>query len=127
RDVHPGAGLPRRQLPLRARRFDPDLARERRDLEGGALTEVASSDQSSVPSFVVVTDRKSTRLNSSHDQISYAVFCLKKKNMNYAADNHYTCIPILLRVVIGDTYFGCPRPASSTFRVSKNKYIHIRQ
>src|SRR2546421_13122879 len=27
----------------------------------------------------VLTDRKSTRLNSSHDQISYAVFCLKKK------------------------------------------------
>src|SRR2546421_8398784 len=28
------------------------------------------------------TDRKSTRLNSSHDQISYAVFCLKKKKEN---------------------------------------------
>ena len=28
-------------------------------------------------------DRKSTRLNSSHDQISYAVFCLKKKKNNY--------------------------------------------
>src|SRR3712207_7094621 len=27
-------------------------------------------------------DRKSTRLNSSHANISYAVFCLKKKNMN---------------------------------------------
>src|SRR2546421_4439728 len=27
----------------------------------------------------VSEDRKSTRLNSSHDQISYAVFCLKKK------------------------------------------------
>src|SRR2546421_7389679 len=27
----------------------------------------------------VARDRKSTRLNSSHDQISYAVFCLKKK------------------------------------------------
>src|SRR5256886_7188850 len=27
-------------------------------------------------------DRKSTRLNSSHSQISYAVFCLKKKNIN---------------------------------------------
>src|SRR2546421_8891082 len=27
----------------------------------------------------VAGDRKSTRLNSSHDQISYAVFCLKKK------------------------------------------------
>src|SRR2546428_4645314 len=26
-----------------------------------------------------IVDRKSTRLNSSHDQISYAVFCLKKK------------------------------------------------
>src|SRR2546427_997534 len=30
-------------------------------------------------------DRKSTRLNSSHSQISYAVFCLKKKNRNNPA------------------------------------------
>src|SRR2546421_4856137 len=29
-------------------------------------------------------DRKSTRLNSSHDQISYAVFCLKKKETSSA-------------------------------------------
>src|SRR2546421_2010690 len=29
--------------------------------------------------FWMPEDRKSTRLNSSHDQISYAVFCLKKK------------------------------------------------
>src|SRR5689334_24376455 len=29
---------------------------------------------------VVFLDRKSTRLNSSHSSISYAVFCLKKKN-----------------------------------------------
>src|SRR2546430_11117864 len=28
---------------------------------------------------VIAADRKSTRLNSSHSQISYAVFCLKKK------------------------------------------------
>src|SRR2546427_7519651 len=28
---------------------------------------------------LIGTDRKSTRLNSSHSQISYAVFCLKKK------------------------------------------------
>src|SRR2546430_2799210 len=28
---------------------------------------------------IVSSDRKSTRLNSSHSQISYAVFCLKKK------------------------------------------------
>src|SRR2546430_10882469 len=30
-----------------------------------------------------VGDRKSTRLNSSHSQISYAVFCLKKKKKKY--------------------------------------------
>src|SRR2546421_6625952 len=30
--------------------------------------------------FLLARDRKSTRLNSSHDQISYAVFCLKKKD-----------------------------------------------
>src|SRR5256884_3917417 len=30
-----------------------------------------------------VADRKSTRLNSSHGYISYAVFCLKKKKQNY--------------------------------------------
>src|SRR2546428_8245152 len=29
--------------------------------------------------WLLTEDRKSTRLNSSHDQISYAVFCLKKK------------------------------------------------
>src|SRR5256886_11611793 len=29
-------------------------------------------------------DRKSTRLNSSHSQISYAVFCLKKKKYHHA-------------------------------------------
>src|SRR6478672_1015805 len=31
------------------------------------------------PVVFAALDRKSTRLNSSHDQISYAVFCLKKK------------------------------------------------
>src|SRR5690606_30084680 len=35
-----------------------------------------------------VEDRKSTRLNSSHVKISYAVFCLKKKNAEYVARGH---------------------------------------
>src|SRR2546430_8592101 len=35
------------------------------------------------------SDRKSTRLNSSHSQISYAVFCLKKKKKNIPL--HETC------------------------------------
>src|SRR5690349_22474805 len=33
-------------------------------------------------------DRKSTRLNSSHVEISYAVFCLKKKNHEVSCDSH---------------------------------------
>src|SRR2546430_12144087 len=33
------------------------------------------------PTLVINGDRKSTRLNSSHSQISYAVFCLKKKRV----------------------------------------------
>src|SRR2546421_6880339 len=33
-------------------------------------------------------DRKSTRLNSSHDQISYAVFCLKKKKPTSQSNMH---------------------------------------
>src|SRR5256886_13256945 len=37
-----------------------------------------------------VQDRKSTRLNSSHSQISYAVFCLKKKNHNILTHRHIT-------------------------------------
>src|SRR2546430_7873123 len=35
-------------------------------------------------------DRKSTRLNSSHSQISYAVFCLKKKNTTQNSKFHRT-------------------------------------
>src|SRR5690625_5345526 len=36
--------------------------------------------RTSIPEAFDVADRKSTRLNSSHVAISYAVFCLKKKN-----------------------------------------------
>src|SRR2546430_13398442 len=50
---------------------------------GGRLRVV---HRSSLPRRVVrlatIGDRKSTRLNSSHSQISYAVFCLKKKKNN---------------------------------------------
>src|SRR5690606_39418747 len=36
-------------------------------------------------------DRKSTRLNSSHVKISYAVFCLKKKNKKIYSNGFYRC------------------------------------
>src|SRR5712664_4570607 len=38
--------------------------------------------------FTQARDRKSTRLNSSHDQISYAVFCLKKKKQTETQERH---------------------------------------
>src|SRR2546427_7748067 len=43
---------------------------------GAFLTTIPDSDSSLSTGTI---DRKSTRLNSSHSQISYAVFCLKKK------------------------------------------------
>src|SRR5690349_23316714 len=45
------------------------------DPGGGGALDVVAADAG-----LVVEDRKSTRLNSSHVEISYAVFCLKKKN-----------------------------------------------
>src|SRR5258708_8780970 len=41
-----------------------------------------------VENLLKVGDRKSTRLNSSHQIISYALFCLKKKNTEVLAHNH---------------------------------------
>src|SRR3712207_8563915 len=41
-------------------------------------------------------DRKSTRLNSSHANISYAVFCLKKKNYKCRYYVHIPSLPILI-------------------------------
>src|SRR2546422_7408017 len=42
------------------------------------------------PHRVARIDRKSTRLNSSHGYISYAVFCLKKKKTNNQANSAHT-------------------------------------
>src|SRR5690606_39789332 len=46
---------------------------------GGRTFEYFSEDPE-LSAALAVADRKSTRLNSSHVKISYAVFCLKKKN-----------------------------------------------
>src|SRR5206468_6272674 len=43
------------------------------------LESVSRARNVDLPANTPSRDRKSTRLNSSHDQISYAVFCLKKK------------------------------------------------
>src|SRR5437867_5188559 len=67
------------------------------DLKGGFFVSLC------VPYFVNVIpllrlDRKSTRLNSSHRTISYAVFCLKKKN------NKQTTNPTRLYTTINRLY-----------------------
>src|SRR2546429_6390531 len=49
------------------------------------LNRARSGGNAKIPSFLAkccARDRKSTRLNSSHGYISYAVFCLKKKKTN---------------------------------------------
>src|SRR2546421_5466550 len=62
---------------LRALHHDPELL-------------VLPSARATAPLLVATAlqpgDRKSTRLNSSHDQISYAVFCLKKKKIHEARE-----------------------------------------
>src|SRR2546430_11026653 len=46
----------------------------------------------------LAVDRKSTRLNSSHSQISYAVFCLKKKKSTRSMKHLRRCVHRALRV-----------------------------
>src|SRR2546430_10090707 len=79
--------------------FSPDrvgaVQHEKRDLRlRGPFEQVtarrdvgveARSDVLNVEHQGIQVDRKSTRLNSSHSQISYAVFCLKKKKNRHIA------------------------------------------
>src|SRR2546421_8301265 len=74
-----GIRAPVRKGPRRAARHRRGGGRRRRDPAGAHLHREGESLGGN-------QDRKSTRLNSSHDQISYAVFCLKKKKKN-----HRTC------------------------------------
>src|SRR5207249_7596424 len=57
------------------RLVDPDVQAAQRLVEDLALGLPPADGE-------IFEDRKSTRLNSSHVSISYAVFCLKKKNTN---------------------------------------------
>src|SRR5207249_12149397 len=79
------------QLPVLGREFIGDGAElgavvdiasvnlmKQGDVEIGAHQQ-AEADLAQIAALLLVTDRKSTRLNSSHVSISYAVFCLKKK------------------------------------------------
>src|SRR2546430_3530824 len=59
-----------------------------KDRRGGRRGEQPAGAGGNAPTAIRPGDRKSTRLNSSHSQISYAVFCLKKKKKTI---NTYPC------------------------------------
>src|SRR5690348_17984567 len=72
-------------------------ARDRGDVVANARRRIAIGDEDGANRAIVIEelgdvgrrrDRKSTRLNSSHPSISYAVFCLKKKKQLMTADDH---------------------------------------
>src|SRR5690606_35068468 len=56
---------------------------------GADLWDLGATSFTMVRAGRVLRDRKSTRLNSSHVKISYAVFCLKKKNRIQASIQQY--------------------------------------
>src|SRR5438034_2829805 len=57
---------------------------------GEEQRDVIKAFNSSYDQALTYVDRKSTRLNSSHTVISYAVFCLKKKNKTKKKKNNTT-------------------------------------
>src|SRR5438552_7592775 len=76
-----------RSAPLLELRFDPlerGLAIGLLRLERQGTLQVLGRPVEYLKRSLALKDRKSTRLNSSHQIISYAVFCLKKKNKHDA-------------------------------------------
>src|SRR2546422_3243881 len=66
-----------------AQLVDPVEARERFSNLGSDQRDVDQRERNQADEDDVLRDRKSTRLNSSHGYISYAVFCLKKKKITH--------------------------------------------
>src|SRR5438445_8136030 len=80
------SGIPQGQtIIIRYSTQKYDLKRSQSGIPHGQMT---SKDHNPVfhmdkqPQKIIIRDRKSTRLNSSHANISYAVFCLKKKKIH---------------------------------------------
>src|SRR3712207_7444107 len=73
---------PQRVVQVLAERV---LARARDERGAPAEPRRGDRDVARAAAQVLAEDRKSTRLNSSHANISYAVFCLKKKDLTFPA------------------------------------------
>src|SRR2546430_4130746 len=107
--VYRAAGLPRRRWADADRAWHAHYAKHQPKLIAGArrvlarlggahpLGLVTSGDRDRVTRQL--RDRKSTRLNSSHSQISYAVFCLKKKNISSDTEKCAMVMPHIHRMV----------------------------
>src|SRR2546427_892994 len=64
-------------------------------------------------------DRKSTRLNSSHSQISYAVFCLKKKNAIYSVRGQVqTTVSVIYLIRYCGFHTSCVRRKQHILRLN---------
>src|SRR5205809_2192020 len=61
---------------------------------GRDFTTVVAGGSFETTDWKIIQDRKSTRLNSSHGYISYAVFCLKKKKKKQQKNNKNQLIKI---------------------------------
>src|SRR5947209_12156688 len=90
--VVPGSGLVKAQAEKEGLdRVFKDSGFEWRDA-GCSMCLGMNDDRLSPGERCASTDRKSTRLNSSHANISYAVFCLKKKKIKRAKINDQDCL-----------------------------------
>src|SRR2546426_6702710 len=104
RPAHGGPDLPRLRVTEagRIRRGRADLQQRRRALgavdRGGSESPALPNGRERVfPQQEPVPDRKSTRLNSSHLVISYAVFCLKKKSTHSSSSRRCNTDPLGLK------------------------------
>src|SRR5256886_10193145 len=80
----------------------------RSDRQGALLEQRSGAHQVQRFLPLIRPDRKSTRLNSSHSQISYAVFCLKKKKRKN--------VPVVFTVDAIGTHIKKRTPASAGWR-----------
>src|SRR2546430_10255474 len=108
----------------RAADLDGGIERNQRDGEVGCVggdAALARAEQ----------DRKSTRLNSSHSQISYAVFCLKKKKIYGVTGQH---VPVFIDIQLRPQLFVCHLAAvvsmthiSGAVLASRSAHAHINE
>src|SRR2546427_6901818 len=85
------------------------------DFNSSGLSGAVSSESSSPFTRI---DRKSTRLNSSHSQISYAVFCLKKKKKREKSSHNQISSAVLCLINQNSGHVNCGGTTYTMLRTS---------